>query len=82
MIVLDGVRMTDRANMHAELKEKLVLPDYYGNNLDALNDCLSERRERELIVIEHAGDFLDGCGMYGLNFLKLLHDNGIQVLLD
>ena len=82
MIVLDGKRMTDRAALHAELKRKLALPDYYGNNLDALNDCLSERSERELVVVESAGDFLEGCEGYGLSLLRLFGDNGIQVLLD
>ncbi len=28
--------------MHKSLKSKLLFPDYYGNNLDALNDCLSD----------------------------------------
>ena len=82
MIVLDGRRMDGRAGLHGELKQKLSLPDYYGNNLDALNDCLSERRERELIVIEHAGDLLEGCEGYALGLLRVFADNGIQVLLD
>ena len=82
MIVLDGRHMTDRGELHAELKRKLSLPEYYGNNLDALNDCLSERRERELVVIQSAGAFLEGCEGYGLKLLQLFGDNGIQVLLD
>jgi ribonuclease inhibitor len=82
MIVLNGKRMDDRAGLHAELKRKLSLPDYYGNNLDALNDCLSERVERELIVIEHTGDMLEGCQDYALGLLRVFSDNGIQVLLD
>ena len=82
MIVLDGKRMGGREELHAELKRKLALPDYYGNNLDALNDCLGERRERELIVIEDAGDFLEGCDAYALRLLRLFGDHGIQVILD
>ena len=82
MITLDGSRMTDRESMHAELKAKLRLPDYYGGNLDALNDCLGERRERELVVITRAGDFLEDCGPYGLSLLRVFSDNGLQVLLD
>lgn len=82
MIVLDGKRMTDRAQVHAELKEKLALPDHYGGNLDALNDCLGERRERELVVIEDAGEFLEACEGYALKLLRVFGDNGLQVLLD
>ena len=82
MIVLEGRRMTDRQAMHGELKQKLSLPDYYGGNLDALNDCLAERRERELIVIEDAGAFLEGCGTSAVGLLRVFNDNGLQVLLD
>ena len=82
MIVLDGNRMDSREATHEELKRKLDLPDYYGGNLDALNDCLAERRERELIVIEDAGAFLEGCGTSAVGLLRVFNDNGLQVLLD
>ena len=82
MIVLDGSRMTQRDELHAHLKKKLSLPDYYGANLDALNDCLGERRERDLIVIENAGEFVGACGPYGLKLLQVFADNGLQVLLS
>ena len=81
MIILDGARMDSRAGMHGELKEKLALPDYYGGNLDALNDCLGERRERELIVIENSGAMLEANGGYAARLLQVFGDNGIQVLL-
>ena len=82
MIILDGKRMGDRDALHAELKEKLGLPDYYGGNLDALNDCLGERREKELIVIRDFADFAEDCGLYGMKLLRVFNDNGVQVLLD
>ena len=31
-----------RSQIHEYLKEKLEFPDYYGNNLDALYDCLTD----------------------------------------
>ena len=82
MIILDGNRMESRAEAHAELKDKLNLPEYYGGNLDALNDCLGELRERPLVVIRSAGEFLEGCEGYGARLLRVFGDNGIQVLLD
>ena len=82
MIILDGKRMGDREALHAELKEKLELPSYYGGNLDALNDCLGERREETLVVIRDFGDFAENCGAYGMKLLRVFNDNGIQVILD
>ena len=40
-ISLDGNLFKDVAITHKILKEKLELPDYYGENLDALWDCLT-----------------------------------------
>ena len=39
---LDAAKMADKAAAHAYLKAALCLPDHYGNNLDALHDCLGE----------------------------------------
>jgi ribonuclease inhibitor len=40
VVDLDGAAMTTAALMHRQLQEHLSLPDYYGQNLDALWDCL------------------------------------------
>lgn len=82
MIVLDGMKLDSHAALHAELKEKLALPEWYGSNLDALNDCLGERRERELVVIEGAGAFLEADEVYAARLLRVFSENGWQVLLS
>jgi RNAse (barnase) inhibitor barstar len=40
VVQFDCAAWLDEGTMHAELKERLQFPDYYGRNLDALNDCL------------------------------------------
>ena len=40
VINLLGAEMTTREALHRQLKARLQLPDYYGENLDALWDCL------------------------------------------
>ena len=82
MIILDGKSMGDRASLHDELRKKLNLPDYYGNNLDALSDCLDEMCERQLVVVERSADFLAENGDYGARMLRVFADHEMQVLLD
>lgn len=48
MIVLDAANMTEKEAAHAYLKKALALPDYYGSNLDALYDCLTELEDTEI----------------------------------
>ncbi|WP_068613197.1 barstar family protein [Paenibacillus tuaregi] len=40
-ITLDGSQLHTREELHAALREELELPSHYGNNLDALWDCLT-----------------------------------------
>ncbi len=41
-LCLFGSDYASAGELHLALKELLSLPDYYGLNADALNDCLSE----------------------------------------
>ena len=49
-IVLDGNKLADAANVHEYLKEMLSFPEYYGKNLDALHDCLTELDDIEITI--------------------------------
>ena len=40
VVFLSGAEMINRQALHQQLKEQLLLPDYHGENLDALWDCL------------------------------------------
>lgn len=41
-ITLDGNILSDAAMVHDYLIEMLEFPEYYGKNLDALHDCLTD----------------------------------------
>ena len=39
---------------HADLARALKFPDYYGHNLDALHDCLTELSDTQLVITDCA----------------------------
>ncbi len=48
--VLDAEKLNDREEAHEYLAEVFSLPEYYGKNLDALYDCLSEMNIEKIIL--------------------------------
>ncbi len=50
-IILDKAKLCAPASAHAHLMEKMAFPDYYGRNLDALYDMLTDLCEETEIVI-------------------------------
>lgn len=73
-VLLDGRLMVSREAFHDLLKEKLNLPDYYGRNLDALYDMLSESSCDLDITIVHADVMLENLGKYGFAVMKTFTD--------
>ena len=71
--ILDGKKMVSREETHVYLKETFGFPDYYGKNLDALHDCLTEMGEME-VEIENVADMLAALGRYGENLLQVLDE--------
>lgn len=49
-ITLDGNLLADAAKVHEYLKEMLEFPEYYGSNLDALYDCLTDLENIEITI--------------------------------
>lgn len=42
---------TTMEDIHAEFRRVFNFPEYYGNNLDALHDCLTEVTEESLVLL-------------------------------
>ncbi|ACU08229.1 hypothetical protein FIC_01786 [Flavobacteriaceae bacterium 3519-10] len=49
-IYLDFAEIGDYEDFYAQLKEKLALPEFFGDNLDALNDFISGFSELPLHI--------------------------------
>ena len=76
---LDGNLIRQRG--HDYLAEALNLPDYYGANLDALSDCLSEMRESVTIEIVCADALRSALGDYAQCFIETLEEMNVTLIL-
>ena len=62
-----------REALHNRLKESLDLPYYYGRNLDALMDCLTDFREDCEIEFTGLSELVKNLMEYGERLLTTLH---------
>lgn len=73
-ITLDLAHMQSVPALHNYLRSALALPVYYGANLDALYDCLTELdAATELVVPAVIADEAH-LGWYGEQLLQVLQD--------
>lgn len=74
VIELDGREMRDRTTTHDYLKAQLGMPDYYGRNLDALYDLLTECGEERTVVLSHKSEMEQQLGRYATALLATFQD--------
>ena len=68
---IDASAVPDRAGFHDAFAA--VLPEWYGRNLDALYDCLTDLPEGEIAVL-HPETLRENLGEYGAACLDTLQD--------
>ena len=64
IVTIDGAKMTSKVEAHAHISDALDFPMYYGKNLDALADCLSEIPRETTIVLRNMDAARDVLGEY------------------
>ena len=73
-VILEGSRMIDRVAVHNHLAERLQLPSYYGRNLDALYDVLTQIGEETEIVLTDPAAVVEQMGKYGEALLATMQE--------
>ena len=73
-ITLDLAQMQSVSALHNYLRSVLALPVYYGANLDALYDCLTELDAVTELVVPAAIADEAHLGWYGEQLLQVLQD--------
>ena len=69
-MIIDCSLFDSKLSLHEYLKKELNFPEYYGKNLDALFDLLTERIEETEIIIENFDKLKEN-----LNLTTLLNTN-------
>lgn len=72
--VIDGKQIENREMLHQTLKEALDFPDWYGNNLDAMYDLLTDMQEEVTIELRDQEQLESHLGAYAKAFLRALED--------
>lgn len=70
--ILDGNRIKDREMLHDTLADSLGFPDWYGRNLDALYDCLTDLREETQICVQNENQLGVHLGGYAAALQRVL----------
>lgn len=70
--ILDGEKIKDREMLHDILAADLSLPAWYGRNLDALYDCLTDRQEETKILIKNRELLEHTLGKYASSLAQVL----------
>jgi len=74
--VLDCGQLHTLAELHHALRARLPLPEYYGENFDALYDCLTELSRPIRLEVQNLSQ--SGLGRYAAILRRVLQDAAAQ----
>ena len=72
--VIDGNAVTSMEDIHKMLAQQLAFPEWYGGNLDALHDCLTDLHEETELSIVHSETLPATLGPAYVRLTRVLSD--------
>ena len=73
-VTLNGGTVESREALHAALAAGLHFPAWYGGNLDAMHDCLTDIREETEIRVLETEALRETLGAYADRWLWVLRE--------
>ncbi len=77
--ILDLSDVTDRDELYDAIEDQLPVPNYFGRNLDALYDDLSEVSDDWDLVVKNYEEFADSDPQYFKKFKHTLKDLMVDI---
>lgn len=77
-ITIDCQGFVPRSDLHKALADALSFPDHYGNNLDALHDCLTDITEETKLRLLNWADAEENLGAYARSTKRAILDAALQ----
>ncbi len=77
--ILDLSDVTDRDELYDAIEDQLPVPNYFGRNLDALYDDLSEVGDDWDLVVKNYEEFADSDPQYFKKFKHTLKDLMVDI---
>lgn len=68
--VINCADIESAAQLHQLLAQLLSFPSWYGSNLDALHDCLTDISEKTDLIFDHWASM----GSFSAGFLRVFMD--------
>ena len=73
-VFLDGEKIDSARELHGVFAASLELPDYFGRNMDALHDCLTDIFEPVTVIAVHTPELREHLGRSANAFWRLMGD--------
>ena len=77
-ITIDCRGFVPRSDLHKAFADALAFPDHYGNNLDALHDCLTDIAEDTRIRLLNWDDAEEKLGSYARTAKRAILEAAIE----
>ena len=74
IVIVDGCKIASYEELHKYLAWHLRFPLWYGNNLDALYDCLTDIQEPTAIQVINTNKLWENLGPASHGFFRVLQD--------
>jgi RNAse (barnase) inhibitor barstar len=75
LFAIDGAQIVDSTSLFQQFATVMQFPEYFGNNWDALKDCLTEldgdEVDRYIITIDQLDNFIGNDPSQWANFLDV-----------